>query len=429
MITDIRQYWRFTLIFFTRAFAAVLTILISYVVTKTLGIQESGLFFLANSMLMILSTFGCLGMRDSFVRLISGFSSDGDYAASGGIFKLGIIASFLVCLITSLILYFFSEILAEKIFKNPSTSSLIEIISCILIPFTILQLIGSAFQGRQQFLRSLFFKNISVNLIFFIAMVIAFYMSYEIDAVKSLKIFLYAALVTFSLGLTLWLKQNYSLEKQNFIVVSELKASAVPLWISSMMVICIEWFGILFSGAYFPPEEVALLAISQRLALSISFLLVIVNFVVAPMFASSYKSGNLSALRSTSLACSRVLVFCAIPIVFVFFIYADQILSLFGDEYKSAKHLLRILVIGQFVNLCCGSVANLLSMTGKEKYVRNAILTTGLLCIGTTIILVPVYGVIGAAIATCISVVIQNFIMIYYVKKHLGFNNLNLFRQ
>ena len=86
-------------------------------------------------------------------------------------------------------------------------------------------------------------------------------------------------------------------------------------------------------------------------------------------------------------------------------------------------------MLGQFINICCGSVGYLLSMTGNELYVRNAILTSGLLCITLTIILVPIYGALGAAISIFSSIAIQNFIMVFYVKQQLGFNTLNLIKQ
>ena len=57
------------------------------------------------------------------------------------------------------------------------------------------------------------------------------------------------------------------------------------------------------------------------------------------MFASRYKLGSIDELRELSLNISRILVFCAIPISIIFLIYADNVLSIFGSEYKIWSNL------------------------------------------------------------------------------------------
>ena len=164
---SISQLRRYAFISIIRALAAFLTVLVSFGVTKTLDIEKSGLLFISKSILIILVTFGCLGMRDSFVRLISGYYNEKNYAAVKGIFNTGIISSLIVCIITGVILYLSSDMIAKIFFNNQFISPLLKTISFILIPFTVLQLICSAFQGRQQYLRSIFFNNVTVNSIIF----------------------------------------------------------------------------------------------------------------------------------------------------------------------------------------------------------------------------------------------------------------------
>ena len=89
--------------------------------------------------------------------------------------------------------------------------------------------------------------------------------------------------------------------------------------------------------------------------------------------------------------------------------------------------LLRVLVLGQFVNVITGSVGYILQMTGYEKVVRNNV------CISTAIMLaggglfIPLFGITGAAWVTSISIAIQNLLCVYHVKKTFGFNTLNIF--
>ena len=103
-------------------------------------------------------------------------------------------------------------------------------------------------------------------------------------------------------------------------------------------------------------------------------------------------------------------------------------MSIFGDGFEEGKNILRILVIAQFIIVLTGSVSLLLSMTGHEKDLKNCALLSGICSIILSLILIPFYGVIGAALATTAAISIQNFMGVYWVKERLGFNTLSIWR-
>ena len=87
--------------------------------------------------------------------------------------------------------------------------------------------------------------------------------------------------------------------------------------------------------------------------------------------------------------------------------------------------ILRILAIGQFVNVAVGTVGSILMMSGYGKVVRNNTLLGATINIVGNLTLVPLYGAIGAAISTAGSIIIQNLILYYKVKSILGINMYN----
>jgi len=105
-------------------------------------------------------------------------------------------------------------------------------------------------------------------------------------------------------------------------------------------------------------------------------------------------------------------------------IFPKEILTLFGDEFDEAAIYLQILAIGQFINAITGSVGYLLSMSGNEKDLRNSSIISGLLVITLSLILVPKFNGLGAAIAVAISIAMQNLLAVHWVKKRLGINML-----
>jgi O-antigen/teichoic acid export membrane protein len=61
-----------------------------------------------------------------------------------------------------------------------------------------------------------------------------------------------------------------------------------------------------------------------------------------------------------------------------------------------------------------------MQMIGKEKVYQKIILLSLILNITLNLILIPVYGAIGAAIASMISLITWNTISTIYVKKTTG---------
>ena len=81
---------------------------------------------------------------------------------------------------------------------------------------------------------------------------------------------------------------------------------------------------------------------------------------------------------------------------------------------------LKILCIGQLVNASVGSVGVLLDMTGNEKDSAGAIGLGAGANVALNALLIPRYGVEGAAIATATSIVIRNILLSVRVRQRLN---------
>lgn len=118
----------------------------------------------------------------------------------------------------------------------------------------------------------------------------------------------------------------------------------------------VQWGSLVIAGFFLATSDLGLLAAAQRTSLLIGFVLVTINFVVAPMFASLYKEGKLDRLQSLSrLACRANIGAAMIPVV-VCVAFPEFVMQLFGKEFTEAAPLLVALSLGQLVNVATGSV-------------------------------------------------------------------------
>ena len=81
-----------------------------------------------------------------------------------------------------------------------------------------------------------------------------------------------------------------------------------------------------------------------------------------------------------------------------------------------------ILAVGQLLNVASGPVGTILSMSRQERFVGIGMLASVVCNILLNYLLIPQYGVNGAAIATAISVGVWNLLMIVFAKRILGIN-------
>ena len=108
------------------------------------------------------------------------------------------------------------------------------------------------------------------------------------------------------------------------------------------------------------------------------------------------------------------------PIIIIIFVFPEFILSFFGKDFLIAKSALLILAFSQGINAMSGSVGIILNMTGKEKVFRNILSIALVINISLNLILIPIYKIEGAAIASASSLIFWNLYSVWYVYKKYG---------
>ena len=103
------------------------------------------------------------------------------------------------------------------------------------------------------------------------------------------------------------------------------------------------------------------------------------------------------------------------PVIVGLAILAMFLLGIFGENYDSATTSLRILLVGQLINALCGSVGVYLNMTKKQKVFQFILISALLINIVLNYILIPRYGMNGAAIATSTCMILWNLTAVIYV--------------
>lgn len=167
-------------------------------------------------------------------------------------------------------------------------------------------------------------------------------------------------------------------------------------------------------------KEVGMYHVASNLSALISFFLLAANTALAPVISDLYTRKDRDKLQLMVSRTVRWVFLLTLPSFLIFMFLGKDILSFFGPEYSKAYYALAILSLGQLINVGCGSVGYILSMTGNEKLVAMCMWAGALVNVILNLLLIPAYGLEGAAVATMAGTIIWNVSMAWLCVKKTG---------
>lgn len=182
---------------------------------------------------------------------------------------------------------------------------------------------------------------------------------------------------------------------------------------------------LLILGLYMDGKSLGVYRVALQVAFFLSVGLVIANATIAPHISKLYNEGNIEELQEMISKVSRVLVVSALPASLVCIVFPTLILeSVFGGEFLLGQIPLQILASAQLINTMAGSVGIILLMTGNEDVVRFFLLISIVINVSFSFLLIPQFGMVGAAIANFFSIAFANIYMWKSVQGKVGINTM-----
>lgn len=392
-------------------------------ITKYYGAATFGIYTLSITIMSVFALIPRFGMGIAMVRIVGELYTHSKYYDILKIYRKVVIFSGGMALLFSLLLYSSAPELSSYFLYKPFMSSYLQIIAFAIFPTVLIIIISATLQGMKFTTEYMFIQTILQQFIFLILLIVneSFSLSYNI-----------VCIYTISVVLSLLIGSNMLRNKMKYILAKPTVGSskydlkkiltiAYPMLLSSSIMMVINWTDILMIGAFLKEEDVGIYNVAYRIAGLVNISLIAINSVVTPQFISHYTKEDYQGLSNTTKNASKMSFLLSSPIIIIFLIFPNYILHFFGDEFTVGSTAFIIVAIGQFANAITGAVASLLMMTDNQKIFQNVMLGVAFMNIVLNYILIPIYGINGAAMATASSMIISNFILMYIVFKKFGF--------
>jgi len=405
---------------------ALSALIAAYSVTATLTVSQSGLFFLGLGFAIFFSHFLRFGLDNFVLKKCAIYLSDGNHglflsivAASALLAIAGGVGVYLLLYASEAVVPYEHMALLLQAFPAAIAAALLGVIAHTL------HASGFVFSGS--------ITNNSLHYLIFSVLVwiidpssatesillyaIASYSSLFIQCTLALFLYKYKGIAFSTWSEVHLLKVDYR----------EIFSTTLPLW---MVVIAQQlnmWGSQFISSVYVDEAELALLAIAMRISMLVPMILTAVNMVVSPKFAAHFHNGEIAETEDVLAQSLKVLAAVSLLIFAFMVFFGDDVLAVFGEQYVAAASLLVILACGQLLNAMTGPCGKLLMMSGFEKDIRNFSMLVAACGIALAFVLTSRFGVRGAAVATALTISIQNITLACLVNHRLKISLIRIY--
>ncbi len=202
--------------------------------------------------------------------------------------------------------------------------------------------------------------------------------------------------------------------------VGEFWSFTWPQMGTGVLRVSIRWLDTLVVGALLGVGPAAVYTAATRLLKLGSFFNQATFQAAAPQIAEDLGVGEVARATSVYRSASTWLLVATWPLYLSTLLYAPEIVQVFGEDFSGGANALRILSGAMLVASACGPVEAVLVMSGRTRLnlINNGVALA--LNVGLGLLLIPPFGLEGAAFAWAISVLCTNLAPLTQIHSSLG---------
>ncbi len=407
-----------------------LVFLTSFALAYFAGAETYGLYTYVFAIVNVAAGLSILGFDNLLVRDVAKYHTAGEQEALKGLLKTAFIASFTLASILTLI---GGAVLVWGAFPLMKwgwidTQTLIELknngfvflLGLICIPLVaLIKLNAAALIGLKKVVEGQLPEGLLKPLLFLV-LLLGFWLFYgTLNGALVLLAVTLAILFSVLFGLR-WLYANFKSIFQLTATISirlstfnpYLKA-AFPFFLISIFTLIKLNVDKILLGTLIDYQELGIYNIALKLSELIRVLLVMVHTVIAPLIVNLHTENNLGELQRVVTWSARIVLLVSAPLALLFIFFGQWILSWYGADFVAGYWAIQVLCVAQLFNLATGFGASLLMMCGAEKWAFGAQVAAFMVELILHLLLIPQYGLNGAAMAVAIGVVFYNVLLVF----------------
>lgn len=397
---------------------ALIQLVSNVVLARALGASAVGEFAFLFSLLSLISIVSHLGGQQLLLKYVAIYQGNGQERLLRGLFEFVILYTLPVAFIAILFFASQSSLVAEWTSKKYLTSTL-AILSPSILLFCIINICAHTFQGAKLFTQYALIREIGLNLALLCPAILAWHFKFTFETFLSHYLISLILLAVLS-SITAYQKFSFLRVFKSDYVVRNWVSFALPVAAASIIQSTVGLLDTIILGFLQPEHLVGIYYIALRTALLANMILVATNAILAPLAAGLWHAKKITELSNVYKLTTKWCFIFTLPLVIILSIYRQEIMSIFGNEFKFASQILVVLLVGRFFNSITGGVSQLLVMTGHQKIelINSIIHISLLMCINIWV--ATRYSIWAIAVANSCIVISMNLLRLVQVYHLVG---------
>jgi len=417
-----------------RIIAVLLTFVCSVVLARVLGPKGFGVYSYAFAIATLLAVPVQMGMPTLIFRETAKALTQENWARIKGLWIWStsrvLVASIGISVLGLLFLWLGQNNFSHEISKTMA-------ISLGLIPFLALgSTRAAALRGLGFIVKGQLPETVVRPVFLLILLGLAFLvLNRQISPSEAMLAQLLSVFIAFAFGAVLLARSRRHQIRQIKTVETDGDVWWGTLWPFTLIAgleIILQRTDLIMIGYWLPVEQVGFYKIAVSIAAMTLFGLRVVGLTVGHQVIRYISNGQNQELARLSSWCAVIALLFTAPVFLILAWWGEDVLVLiYGIEYSESYSPLLVLISAQVISAFFGINQLILSMSGFERDSLRGVLISVVANVILNAIFIPIYGMIGAAIATVISTSILNIYTWNRVRKTVGIDSsaLSIFRK
>jgi len=402
--------------FISLATASFAHLLLRIVLAKELGASGLGLYTLVFTVYMLGMQFAAFGIGAALTKYIAEYYDKQQKIKE--FVSSGIIGSIVSGSVMGLLLYLLSGLISIQFFHSPEMIELLKI-TAFCFPFIAMQKVVIGTLNGLREMKWFAVVNIVQNVaVLVVTLVLVLWLNMEVKGAvigfvaPTIVVGLLSLILTrgyFTGGPVVMISVLKELSRFGFYVVLANSIGFINMEIDSLMV-----------GHFMNETEVGYYAVAIIFMQGVILLPQVVQRVTTPTIATYYGRGDFEQIKElikNTMFRTFIGILCISVTLAIFGKFFITVF--FTQEFLPAYIPMLILLIGYSICAPIGSVGSTLSSIGKVNVVFKMTALCALINTILNLLLIPSFGLIGAASATSISQIITLLIHLFLIKKYV----------
>lgn len=380
------------LIYLTRIFTA-----------RTLSVYEVGLFYAVFNFISFFTFLRNWGIDASSTRYISKYMVEGDKDKVKGIITASILTQSGLSLFIIMIMLLFSNLLLKYYFKDINIAPIFYAMIWLLLFDVPVNFFKGVFRG---FKKMFWFSMVEVIQSIYVLVIFLVFLNLNSLIFANVTVGLFIGIVGWFILNTFYKYNSYKIIDLKDRIMDVLKFG-FPIMLSSFGGMIISYIDVIILTYFRTIEEIGIYSMILPFAMIVLYFSRALFSYVIPGVSETHTKGEYEKIKKLVKHGYWLITLAIIPLTIGVYFSAFFIKLFFGEAYLSGTLPLQILLIGVFFYMYVTFNTQILIGIGKPQLIVWVVIIPAIVMVILSWILIPIHGMVGAALATSISYIVS----------------------